>query len=104
VIGFEPRPLLKITPPPGATDKRIRTFTYIEAVQKLRCVFSNDDIDSLVKQLGTKYTGMVKSLFVVIDDDTVREARKTSTTAQGRVPKRGHAGPDQEAPPRQRSK
>jgi hypothetical protein len=103
VIGFEPRPLLKITPPKDASDKRIKTFSYIEAVQKLRVVFSDDDLESLSKQLGSRYNGRVKSTFVILDEDMLREARSKSKT-QTR-PKRGlESGSGDEAPPRQRSK
>jgi hypothetical protein len=99
---------LKIIPPSGVSDRRIRTFTFIEAVEKLRVVFTDDDLDSLAKQLGTKYSGRIKSLFVVIDDDQIRDARSrsggTSSGSTTRVQKRGHPGGEKEGPPSQRTK
>jgi hypothetical protein len=95
---------LKITPPPGASDRRVRTYTFIDAVQKLRVSFSDDDLDSLYKQIGSKYSGRVKSLFIVIDDDQMRDARSRTISTTSRVTKRGRPGEDPEAPPSQRSK
>jgi hypothetical protein len=96
VIGFEPRPLLKITPPQDASDRRIKSFTFIEAVQKLPVSFSQDDWKSLYKQVGGKYHGKLKSIFVVLDDDKVKEFSSRGGK-RGRSPSR-----DSEAPPSQR--
>ena len=35
VITYQPRPLLKITPAEGSTDRRVLTFNYIEAIRSL---------------------------------------------------------------------
>lgn len=75
MIGFESRPLLKITPPESASDRRVKTFTFIEAVKKLKVSFSDEELAILSKQIGSQFAGQLKSLFVVLDDDRMREIR-----------------------------
>ena len=40
VISYDTRPMIKITPSPTATDRRIKSFNYVEAIQKLPCHFT----------------------------------------------------------------
>jgi len=68
VVGYEPRPLLKLTPPPD-TDQRVRTLTFIDAVRTLPKSFSPDDLAPIVRAAKTSFPGRLKSLFVVISDD-----------------------------------
>lgn len=100
LIGFEPRPILKIIPPEGASDKRVKSYNFIEAVQKLRVSFSDTEMSSLAKQIGSQFAGRLRSLFVVLDDDKIREARSVARSERS---KRGRpAQSDDEAPPSRR--
>jgi hypothetical protein len=72
VIGYEPRPLLKLIPSPDAEDKRIQVYNYVEAITKLPTAFSPTEIDGLLKRVSPKLHGSLKSTFGVLDDDMVR--------------------------------
>jgi hypothetical protein len=72
VLGFEPRPLLKLTPPPGVADRRVQTYTYIDAISKLPTNFSTTEIADLLKRISPKLFGSLKEILVVITDDMVR--------------------------------
>lgn len=93
VIGYQPRPLLKLTPPPDSGDKKVKTFNFIEAVQRLPCNFSEEEVLPLLKRYGGRYPGRLRSLFVVLSDDNVphppasrgKRARSPSASAQERV-------------------
>lgn len=94
VVGYEPRPLLKITPPQNASDRRIMTFNFIEATQKLPKNFTDEELSKIVRQAAFSFAGQLKQLFVIINDDMVRSARNRKRVA------------DSDAtgePPRQRS-
>jgi len=41
VIGYDPRPLIKITPPAGSSDRRTKVFNYIEACRSLPATFDS---------------------------------------------------------------
>lgn len=71
VISYESRPILRITPPPEVTDKRVRTFTYMEAIRSLPIVFSTDQMNAILKKVDPKFRGKLRSTFVVLDDDSM---------------------------------
>jgi len=98
VIGFEPRPVLKLTPPSGVSDRRVKTYTFIDAIQKLPVCFTDQEYADLAKLVGSKFSGRLKSIFVVLDDDRIQTARSLS---QRQKRARGST-PDPEAPPSQR--
>lgn len=75
VIGYQPRPLLKLTPPPDSNDRKVRTFNFIEAVQKLPNTFDTETLLPLLKKFGPKYPGRLRSLFIVLSDDLVPPTR-----------------------------
>jgi len=85
VIGYQPRPLLKLTPPPDSGDKKVKTFNFVEAVQRLPTNFSEDEVMPLIKKFGPKYPGKLKSLFVVLSDDLV-PASRPARPKRGRSP------------------
>ena len=108
VISYEPRPLLRLTPPPDASDKRIQSFTFVEAVTKLPVNFSKDEIDGLLKRVSPRLHGSLKSTLIVLDDDMVRKRNfrkksgkssdqasgsETSKTPDGQSRKRGPGTP-----------
>ena len=78
VLGYDPRPVLKIFPAQNATDKRIQTFTFIEAVTQLPSNFSASEVDELLKRFSPKLHGSLKSLFIVVSDDMLRKHHKPS--------------------------
>jgi hypothetical protein len=74
VVGFEPRPLLKLTPPPEA-NQRVKTLTFIDAVKTLPKTFSSEDLSPIVRAAQASFPGRLRSLFVVISDDMVPGSR-----------------------------
>ena len=96
VISFDPRPLLKITPSPTASDRRIMIFNYVEAVQKLPCNFSAEEVAPIIRRLNPKLLGQVRSLFVVLSDDQFREQlRKYESKKSNPESARSQPSPDQ---------
>ena len=77
VIAFEPRPLLKLTPPPDSDDRQVMTFNFIEAISKLPTNFTQDETDGLLKRVSPSLHGSLKQKFVVISDDMLK--RKVAT-------------------------
>ena len=73
VIHYEPRPRIKITPPQSASDRRIKTFNYVEAVQKLPCNFSSAEVAPIIRRIRPELVGQVRAIFVVLSDDQFRE-------------------------------
>ena len=63
VISFEPRPLIKLTPPPTASDRRVKVYNYVEAVRKLPCNFSSDEITPILRRINPELAGQVVLLF-----------------------------------------
>ena len=73
VFGFDPRPLLKITPPSSAKDRRIKSFNYIEAVRNLPTNFSPLEVDSILQRINNpRLIGRMRSTFIVLSDDDYR--------------------------------
>ena len=63
VISHETRPLLKITPPPKASDRRTRTYNYVEAVRALPSNFSTTEITPILKRVNPDLVGQVSRFF-----------------------------------------
>lgn len=82
VIGYLPRPVLKLTPPPGAKDRRVRTMNFIEAIQKLPTNFTTDEIGTLTKRAALRFPGQLRSLFVVLSDDLAGVAGPRSSRSK----------------------
>ena len=76
VIGYDPRPVLKITPPSSATDRRIKSFTYVEAVTKFPTTFSPSEIDPVIKRINPEMVGKIRATFIVITDDQFQRLTK----------------------------
>ena len=76
VLGYLPRPLLRIFPAPDATDRRVKTFTFMEAIRVLPTNFSEPELEELIKKIPYKFIGKLRSLFVVLPDDLARLRRK----------------------------
>ena len=69
VIGFAPRPLLKITPSSSASDRRVKSYNFIEAIRYLPTNFTTAEVEFLLKKVPLRMSGKLRSLFVVLSDD-----------------------------------
>ena len=69
VVNYEPRPIMRLTPPQNASDPRVMSFTFIEAVTRLPARFSKKDLSYIMKTTSGKFKGELRSLFVVLSDD-----------------------------------
>jgi len=68
VISYEARPMIKLVPPPGLPDSRVKNFTFIEAVRKLPFNFTPEDLKTVLAR-ANRFAGKLRSLFVVLNDD-----------------------------------
>ena len=95
VIGYDPRPVIKLTPPSSSTsDRRPKTYNYIEAVTKLPINFSASEVEPILRRINPDLSGRLRSIFIVLSDDAFRKilrARKAANPA-------GQAGTSEEAP------
>ena len=83
-IGYEARPMLKLFPAKDASDQRIQSFTFIEAVTKLPTSFSPSEIEDLLARISPKLHGNLKSLLVVVSDDMLkRKFSKKKSSSNG---------------------
>ena len=57
VISHEPRPLIKITPPPSASDRRIKTYNFVEAVKRLPSNLSEADVTPILRRINPELMG-----------------------------------------------
>ena len=69
VIGYQPRPLLKLFPPAASKDKRVRSLNYVEAVQKLPTHFTEAEVESITRRAYASFPNQLRSLFIVLSDD-----------------------------------
>jgi hypothetical protein len=87
VIGFESRPMIRLTPPPGAKSKRVLNFNFIEAIRNLPVNFSLEEVSKILKMASTlKFSGKLRSTFVVINDDMIRTTRAAGSTGSESLP------------------
>ena len=86
VVGYQARPLLKLVPPSGASDRRIKTFNFIEAIKYLPTNFTSSELSDLLKKIDTKFHGSLRSLFVVINDDMLKPRGHGKGRGQGQAP------------------
>ena len=59
VIGYQPRPLIKITPGPNVSDRRVQSYNFVEAVRALPVNFSEAELDPVVRRINPKLAGQV---------------------------------------------
>ena len=90
VVDYDPRPIIKITPPPTATDRRIKSFNFVEAVRKLPCTFTPEEVAPIIRRIDPQLVGQIRSLFIVLSDDQFRQqlrrfSLKKSNTESGEV-------------------
>ena len=75
VIGYQPRPMIKIIPASSASDRRVMLFNYVEAVTKLPCKFTPAEIEPITRRVNPKLAGQIRSIFIVLSDDTYKKRR-----------------------------
>lgn len=89
-IGYDPRPLLKLFPARDASDQRVQTFNFIEAVTRLPTCFSESEIEALLNRISPKLHGHLKSILIVLSDDMLP---KTKPKAKSKTsPSNGETG------------
>ena len=105
-IGYGSRPTLRLFPGENATDRRVLTMHFVEAVTTLPVSFSPTELESILREVKPKWHGKLRSLFIVLSDDMIKrkfrgkpsekpkDTEKESTSSEtgtrnGRGPKRG---------------
>jgi hypothetical protein len=103
VVGYEPRPLLKITPPKGASERRTRTYNFIEAVKSFPTNFSPAQIAPILKRVNPRLAGQLRSIFIVLSDDAFTQrvqpgqGPSSASGSSGPAPGAGDVSSDQES-------
>jgi len=80
VISYEPRPMLRITPPSTASDKRSKSFGFGDAVQKFPTNFSKKELDHILPKIAKTEFGCLKSIFISLSDDIKLPRRDAPAT------------------------
>lgn len=73
VISYKPRPMIKVTPVSNATDRRARTYNYVEAVKKFPTNFMPEEITPILRRINPELPGQIRSLFIVLSGRSVPE-------------------------------
>ena len=100
VVGYEARPLIRITPAPEASDKRLKVFSFLEAVKSLPTNFTVDEKAAIMTKVNPRLYGKLRALFIVLDDDLEKVNRNSESSkakGRGRSGKRGNESPPQAA-------
>ena len=95
VLGYEPRPLLKITPASDASDRRQLVYGYVEAVKALPASFTSSELDFIFKKVNPKLCGQLRSIFVVLSDDVFRKRLTRKGPAKPAAQQSGPAPPQE---------
>ena len=73
VVGYQPRPLIKITPAPSSSDRRIQIYNYVQAVKTLPCSFSAGELEPIMRRINPKLVGQIRSTFIILSDDSFKK-------------------------------
>ena len=76
VIGYEPRPVIKITPAASASDRRVMQYHYVEAVTKLPIKLSSAEVEPILRRINPNLLGKIRSVFVILSDDSFKKLIK----------------------------
>lgn len=93
VIGFAPRPLIKIIPAASASDRRVKVFNFIEAVKSLPTNFTEAEAETVYRSVNAKFEGKLRSLFIVLSDDVFRKRLLRASRNESRSQEAGGSGP-----------
>ena len=77
MISYDARPLIKITPPQSAKDRRVKTYTFVEAAKRLPCNWPENDVVPILRRINPDLLGQVRSIFIVLSDDQFRKVLNT---------------------------
>ena len=87
VISYDSRPLIKIEPPEGASDRRMKTYHYIDAIKNLPTNFTQAELKPILEKVNSKLKGSLKPVFVVVSDDMLPSSKyKPKGTAKSSGP------------------
>jgi hypothetical protein len=77
--------MLKITPPETASDKRTKSYDFVEAVKKFPTNFSAKELGHILPKIGKHQFGSLKSVFICLSDDLKHKPRapESSEAAEG---------------------
>ena len=76
VVGYDPRPRMKITPAANASDRRVLVYNFIQAVKALPTNFSQEELEFIYKKVNPKWSGTLRSTFICLSDDDYKKSRK----------------------------
>ena len=69
VVGYEARPVLKVIPPESASDKRAKSYHFIEAIRKFPTCFTASELRPIYSKARVHFKDRLRQTFVVLDDD-----------------------------------
>ena len=86
VVGYESRPTIKITPPESSADRRVKVYTYIEAIKKLPTSFASSELRPIVAKARVHFKDKLRQTFVVLSDDMSLPSVQSSAAAAAQDP------------------
>ena len=93
VIHYDPRPLIKITPPSSSSDRRTRSYNFVEAAKTFPSNFTASELDPILKRINPKLSGKLRSIFIVLSDDVYqKKSRNRARGDRGERADRGERG------------
>ena len=93
VIHYDPRPLIKITPPSSSSDRRTRSYNFVEAAKTFPSNFTASELDPILKRINPKLSGKLRSIFIVLSDDVYqKKSRDRVRGDRGERADRGERG------------
>ena len=72
VIGYQPRPVLRINPPQGSSDWRVKVYSYIEAISSFPTNFTPAEYRQIMTKVNPKLYNPLRETFLVLNDDLER--------------------------------
>ena len=69
VISYKPRAEIKIQPPEDASDRRIQTYHYVDAIKNLPVNFTQAELKPMLERINLKLRGSLHPIFIVVSDD-----------------------------------
>ena len=95
VIGYEARPMLKLTPSDTSVQHRVKSYNYIEAISKLPTSFTAAELKPIIAKARIHFKGSLRVTFAVLDDDyqLVQESEAAPVSDQVDDPSAPVSGP-----------
>ena len=85
VVGYESRPLLRLTPPPEASDRRTKIYNYIEAIRSLPTNFTPAELELIMSKVSPRLNKDLRSVFSVLNDDIPKVNRPARPATNSEV-------------------